>query len=803
MKFTLSWLKDYLDTDATLDQIVIGLTAVGLEVEGVQDKAQIYAPFKVAHVEEAVQHPDADRLRVCKVRTDDGVVHQVVCGAPNARTGMKAVFAPSGSYIPGLDVTLKKSQIRGVDSNGMLVSEKEMLLSDEHKGIIDLPEDTPIGTPMADLFGLNDPIVEINVTPNRADCAGIYGIARDLAALGLGTLKPLPNNPVKGAFQSPTKVTLAKDGHGCRTFYGRTIRGVKNGPSPEWLQNRLKSIGLRPISALVDITNYMTIGLCRPLHVYDADRLKGDIHVRGGQSGEKFDALNDKSYTLEGGMTAICDDSGVLGLGGIVGGTTTGCEDSTVNVFLECAYFDPSDIAKTGRKLQVISDARYRFERGVDPAFLAQATDIATRMIIDLCGGEASEIVIAGQAPSCAREIVFTPGLTSKLGGIDIDPARQKNILLHLGFAVKNSGDHWVVNPPSWRADIEGAADLVEEVLRIHGLDHIPPVSVRADDTRSLATQPVSYLRRSAVARSLAARGLQECVTWSFMAEKLADQFLPKDINVDTKAITLVNPISSDLSRLRTSILPNLVNALKRNHDRGHGNAALFEVGPVFFGINPEDTKDVAAGVRHGGAGSRHWSGADASRPVDAFDAKADALAAIAACGGPASLQVGDDAPEWYHPGRSGVLRLGKNIIAHFGEIHPLILEEIDIQGPVCGFELFLESLPQTRAKGTAKKLLALSALQPLTRDFAFLLDRAITADNLVRAIAGADKNLIADVSVFDVYQGKGIADTQKSVAVSVKIQPKDATLRDEEIDALSTRIIKEVESKTGGKLRA
>lgn len=802
MKFTLSWLKDYLETDATLEAIVEGLTAGGLEVESVEDKAAIYAPFKVALVEEATQHPDADRLRVCKVRTQDGIV-QVVCGAPNARTGMKAVFAPSGSYIPGLDVTLKKSAIRGVESNGMLVSEREMMLSDEHNGIIDLPQDVEIGTPMAALFGLDDVVIDISVTPNRADCAGVYGIARDLAARGLGKLKPLQNAPVKGGFKSPTAVAITDDGNGCAAFYGRTIRGVKNGPSPDWLQKRLKAVGLRPISALVDITNYMSVGMCRPLHVYDAGKLSGGIHVRRGRAGETFDALNDKAYDVDAGMTVIADDSGVLGLGGIVGGVTSGCDEATVDVFLECAYFDPADIARTGRKLQIISDARYRFERGVDPEFLGDATEIATRMILDLCGGEASDVVVAGRAPVIAKDIVFSPSLTAKLGGIEIPAARQKEILTALGFAVTVQGDRFAVRTPGWRGDIEGAADLVEEVLRIHGYQHITPVSVRAADTGALAAQPADYLRRSAAIRGLAARGMQECVTWSFMAEKLADSFLPKDVEVNTKAITLVNPISADLARMRTSILPNLIQALKRNQDRGHGQAALFEVGPVFFGVDPKDVKEVAAGARHGTAGPRHWSGPDASRPVDAFDAKADAMAAIVACGGPANLMITADAPHWYHPGRSGVIRIGKFALAHFGEIHPAILEDIDIQGPVCAFEVFLDVLPPSKAKGTAKKLLELSPLQPFSRDFAFMLDRGVSAEAVTKAVQGADRNLITEVSVFDVYQGKGMGENEKSVAVTVRIQPREATLKDEDIEALSAKIIKEVEAKTGGRLRA
>lgn len=814
MKFTLSWLKDYLETEASLAEIETALTAVGLEVEGVEDPAAKFSDFKVAYVEEAQPHPDADRLQVCKVRTANGVV-QVVCGAPNARAGMKAIFAPSGSYIPGLDVTLKKSKIRGIESNGMLVSEKEMMLSDEHKGIIDITDraDVEVGTPMANVFGMNDPVIEIGLTPNRADCAGIYGIARDLAAAGLGTLKPLPDTAIKGAFPSSIGVRLADDGQGCKAFYGRLIKSVKNRPSPAWLQARLKAIGLRPISALVDITNYFTHAYARPLHVYDAANVKGDILVRRGKSGEEFEALNDKSYKVDETMTCICDDSGLLGLGGIVGGVTTGSEEDTTDVFLECAYFCPVDIAKTGRKLGVISDARYRFERGVDPAFVAQGAELATQMILDICGGEASELVVAGACPEWNKEVIFDPKMTLSLGGIDIALEKQKSILTALGFTVSETGDKWQIKVPSWRGDIEGAADIVEEVLRINGLDNIEAVSVRhlVSDAETIGSleQPLDYLRRTKAQRSLAARGLQESVSWSFVSDELAEMFMPKDRAIDTAALTLVNPISNDLKRMRTSILSNLVPAILRNQDKGLSNGAyggvnLFEVGPVFFGINPEDTVEMAAGVRHLNKGGKHWSGEAASRAVDAFDAKADALAAIAACGGPESPQISDgDTPSWYHPGRSGTFRLGKNVLAYFGEVHPAILEELDIQGPVAAFEIFLDAIPAAKGKvKTAKKLLQVSPFQPLTRDFAFMLAEDVSADSVERAMVGVDRNLIENVSIFDVYKGKGVEDGKKSVAVRVFIQPKDATLTDKEIEDLSDKLVSVVEKKLGGTLR-
>lgn len=801
MKFTLSWLKDYLDTNATLDEILVKLTDVGLEVEGVEDRAAQYAPFKVVEVIEAVQHPNADRLRVCQVKTETGMI-QVVCGAPNARTGMKAVYAPEGSYIPGLDVVLKKTKIRDVESNGMMVSEREMKFGENHDGIIDLPADTPIGTPLADIYGLNDPVIEINVTPNRPDCAGIRGIARDLAAAGLGTLKPLSDKKIAGQFETSVTVDLkfsADQKDACPLFMGRMIKGVKNGPSPEWLQNRLKAIGLRPISALVDITNYFCVGLCRPLHVFDADKLKGNIHVRMAKKGETLAALNDKDYILDDGMTVVCDDSGVLGLGGIVGGRSTGCESDTVNVYLECAYFDPLRTARTGRSLQINSDARYRFERGIDPAFTVEAVELATQMILDLCGGTAGSVVQAGTIPSCTKEIPFDPAHYKKLIGEDVPADAQKKILQSLGFEMVGSGK---VKSPSWRPDVFGAADLVEEVARIRGYNAIPPVSVTKDGAvaKSAETPRGAKMRKCRIA--LAAAGLQECVTWSFMRDDLANQFGAND-RQNAARLKLVNPISTELVQMRPSVLPNLIEAASKNADKGLYNAALFEVGPVFFGTDLTEQPVVATGIRMGAMGNKHWSGAAASRPVDAYDAKADALEALAACGGvTAAVQVSRDAPRWYHPGRSGTLRMGANVIAAFGEIHPRILEDMKVTGPVIGFELFLENIPEAKRKGTAKSLLELSPFQPVARDFAFLADANVDADQFVKAIKSVDRNLIADVEVFDIYTGKGIEAGKKSVAISVVIQPKDHTLTDAEIEGISQKIVTVVLQKTGAMLR-
>ena len=797
MKFTLSWLKEYLDTDAPLDLILEKLTDIGLEVEGIEDRAAQYAPFKVVEVMEAVQHPNADRLRVCQVKTENGMI-QVVCGAPNARAGMKAILAPEGSYVPGIDMTMKKTKIRDVESNGMMASEREMKLGDDSNGIIDLPVDTPIGTSLASIYGLDDPVIEINVTPNRPDCAGIRGIARDLAAVGLGTLKPLPTEKVPAKFDTTVEIKLETPA--CPLFMGRMIKGVKNGPSPEWLQNRLKAIGLRPISALVDITNYFTIGLCRPLHVFDADKLKGNLTVRFAKSGETLDALNDKSYTLADTMVAVCDDSGVLGLGGIVGGTSTGCEIDTVNVLLECAYFDPLTIARAGRALGVSSDARYRFERGIDPAFTVDAVDLATQMILDICGGEAGSVVQAGSVPICTKTIAYNTDAFKKLMGYEVPATEQKQILEALGFKVDNN---WTVTTPSWRPDVFGVPDLIEEVARIKGLAAIPAVSVLKDGLLSKSAETPRGQKMRKTRNALAAQGLQECITWSFMSENLASQFGANDQQTSAR-LKLVNAISTELVQMRPSILPNLIEASQRNADRGFPNAALFEVGPIFKDVKPDAQPMVAAGIRFGAIGNKHWSGANAARNVDIYDAKADALRAVEAAGGPsANLQVSRDAPSYYHPGRSGALRLGANVIAYFGEIHPALLDEMKVSVPVVGFEVFIENIPEPKKKGTALPLVELSPFQPISRDFAFLADTAVDADSFVKAIKSVDRNLIGTVEIFDIYAGKGIEPGKKSVAISVMLQPKTATLTDAEIEGLSKKIIDIVTQKTGATLRA
>lgn len=798
MKFTLSWLKDYLDTDANLDEISEKLTSIGLEVDGIENPAEAMTGFVVGEVIACDQHPDADRLKVTTVDTGSEKL-QVVCGAPNCRLGLKGVFAPAGSYIAGLDVTLKKTKIRGQESNGMLCSEKELMLSEDHEGIIDLPADTPVGANAAEVLGLNDPVIEIGLTPNRGDCAGIYGIARDLAAAGLGTLKTPDTTPVKGSFDNPVSIDI-QEPDACPLFLGRYIKGVKNDASPAWLQQRLKAIGLRPISVLVDITNYFTIALNRPLHVYDADKLSGNIHVRFSKKGEKLDALNDKSYDLDDGMTAICDDSGVLGLGGIIGGVPSSVDENTKNIYLECAYFNPLQTALTGRALQIDSDARYRFERGIDPAFTLDGIELATKMIQDLCGGDASNLIQAGNVPDISKTISYAPDRVAQLGGCDVEPARQKEILTALGFTVDDAKGTWVITTPSWRHDVEGSADIVEEILRIVGLDNLPSLSLPKDD--SLPPALTAEQKRVLEARLLlAARGLLESVTWSFMDEKTADLF-GAAANENKKSLILVNPISSDLSIMRPSALANLIQAAIKNEARGFPNAALFEVGNIYHSVEPDGQIKTATGIRTGEAISRHW--ADQPRTVDAYDVKADVMAVAELAGlNPDSLQITTDAPAHYHPGRSGTVRLGKNIVAHFGEIHPAVLADMKVDFPVSGFEIFMDNLPSPRKKASAQKpLLKLSAFQPVSRDFAFIVDQTVPADKITGAIRGVDKKLITDITVFDIYIGKGVEDGKKSVALSITLQPVEKTLTDAEINDISKKIVQAVEQKTGGILR-
>ena len=800
MKFTVDWLKEHLDTQATLDQIVEKLTMVGLEVEKVTDRAKGLETFVVGYVVEAKQHPNADRLRVCQVDTGTEKV-ELVCGAPNAKTGMKGAFAPGGSYIPGTNITLKPTEIRGVMSNGMLLSEREMGISDEHDGIIELDENAKIGDRVVDVMGLNDPIIEIAITPNRGDCLGVRGIARDMAAAGLGALKPLANGPVPGTFKSPVQVNLNFDEatkSACPHFVGRYIRGVQNGESPKWLKDKLLAIGLRPISALVDITNLLTMDLGRPLHVFDVAHLDGDVQARMAKPGEKLLALNGKEYTLSADMCVIADNSKVEALGGVIGGEASGCTETTTDVYVECAYFDPIRTATTGRKLQVISDARFRFERGVDPAFLETGMEIATRLIMDLCGGEPSEIVNAGTEANWKRDIALRPERIKTLGGIDIPLEEIERILIVLGFGVDGDNRLFKVAIPSWRSDIVSEACLVEEVVRIYGFDKIPAVPVRADSGLPQNALLADQKRHSQARRVLAKRGMVEAVTYSFLSNADADLF-----GGAPDSVKLVNPISSDLDVMRPSLLPNLLNAANRNVSRGMNSVAMFEVGPQFKGDLPKDQLTIAAGIRTNQIGSKHWN--QGPRTVDVFDAKADALAVLEDLGAPAAkLQAIAEAPAWYHPGRSGVLCLGpKNKLAYFGEIHPGLLKRMGIKGQIIGFEIFVDALPKPKAKPSARKPhLNLPQLHTVDRDFAFVVNDDVAASAVVNAAIGADKKLITNVSVFDVFSGENLGEAKKSIAISVTMQPIEQTFTDAEIDAVAEKVIANVSKSTGGSLR-
>ncbi len=795
MKFTLSWLKEYLDTSATLEQIVDGLIGVGLEVEEIDDKTRLLAPFKVAYVVEAAKHPNADKLRLCRVETDTGII-QVVCGAPNARTGMKAIIALPGAVIPSSGETLELGMIRGSESQGMMCSERELLISQEHDGIIEVSSDWPVGTPAVTALGLDDPMIYVKVTPNRPDALGIYGIARDLAAKGLGKLKPLKANPVAGAFESPIKVSLdfAGDTTPCPLFVGRYIKGVKNGPSPQWLQRRLKAIGLRPISALVDITNYITFAYGRPLHVFDADKVKGNIRARMAKDGESLNALDGKSYTLGSAMTVIADDNGPEGVAGIIGGEATGCSEATTNVFLEAAYFDPLRTAATGRKLGVVSDARYRFERGIDPAFTPAGAEIGTQMILDLCGGSASTLVIAGAIPDTARAFTLRATRVEALAGVAIPLAEQKSILSALGFTVTETAAGLDCAVPSWRPDVHGEADLVEEVCRIYGVDNIPAVAMQR--THPIATPVLNILQRRMLAtrRTLAARGFNEAVTWSFIPEEHAKLF-----GGGQAELKLANPISSELSDMRPSLLPNLIAAAGRNMKRGFADLSLSEIGHAYAGDAPKDETLRAAGIRRGSTVARSWQAS--ARGVDVFDAKADALAVLEAAGAAVTgLQVVAGAPNWYHPGRSGTIQMGpQNKLAYFGEIHPRVLAAMDVKGPLVAFEVVLNAIPVPKAKSATRAALSASDLLPVSRDFAFVVDDGVEADKLIKAAKAADKAVITDATVFDVFKLEG---AKKSYAVEVTLQPRDKTFTDEEIEAVSQKIIAGVAKATGGTLR-
>jgi phenylalanyl-tRNA synthetase beta chain len=808
MKFTLAWLKDHLDTEASLGDICATLDRIGIEVEEVQNPGEKLGAFVIARVVEATQHPQADRLRVCKVDAGQGVL-EVVCGAPNARTGLVGVFAPIGSFIPGTGMTLERKPVRGVVSNGMLCSERELEISEDHQGIIDLPADLAkhVGKRYVDVLELEDPILHVKVTPNRPDCLSVRGIARDLAAAGLGKLKPETHGYTKsGEIEHPVPITLEfpqEAASACPVFASRYIAGVKNGPSPKWLERRLRAIGLRPISALVDITNYLTFDRGRPLHVYDADKLNGGIRARLGKAGEKFDALDNKSYVVDASNCVIADDKAVLGFGGIVGGVSSSCTAETRNVLIESAYFDPVRTAHTGRAKGIISDARTRFERGIDPHSCIAGANLAAAMVLELCGGKASKLRVAGKEPVAATVVAFDPSRVTRLGGIDIEAAEAKAILTRLGFKVDGKGDELKVTAPSWRPDVTGAADLVEEIIRIAGIDKVPaaPMPRAAGVARPVLTEGQNRVRRCR--RILAGRGLVEAITWSFIKEVEARHF-----GGGREGLRVANPISSEMTDMRPSLLPGLMVAVQRNRDRGYADVGLFEVGQAYRGDTPEDQIMVAAGVRAGNirmAGSgRHWAAAAAS--ADVFDAKADAAAVLMALGlDPAKAQVTRDAPGWYHPGRSGVLRLGPKVeLAHFGEVHPETLKALKVDAPLAVFEVFLSAIPAQRRKPTrAKAPLGELDLQPVRRDFAFLVRRDVAAADIIKAAQGAEKKLIAGVSVFDVFEGGKLAEEgRKSIAIEVVLQPVERTLTDTEIEAVSVRIVEAVKKATGGEIR-
>ncbi|MCB1515785.1 MAG: phenylalanine--tRNA ligase subunit beta [Hyphomicrobiaceae bacterium] len=811
MKFTLSWLKDHLDTTASLEDIEKALSAIGLEVEAIENPTAKLGAFTIARVVEAKQHPNADRLRVLQVEIAKGKpLMEVVCGAPNARAGMFGVFAPLGTHIPGSGITLEKKPVRGIVSNGMMCSAAELELSDESDGIIDVDPALAdkVGSRYVEALGLDDPVIEVSLTPNRPDCTGVRGIARDLAAAGLGKLKPPRKlGKIEGKDACPVDIKLGfskETANACPVFAGRCVTGLKNGPSPAWMQQRLKAVGLRPINALVDVTNYISNDLGRPLHVYDAGKLKGAVRARLGKRGESFLGLDGKTYEVDETMCVIADDSGPLGLGGIMGGEDTGSTEATADVLIESAWFDPVRTALTGRKTGLVTDARYRFERGVDPQSVIPGLDLATDLILEICGGTPSKANVAGAPPDPKRHIAFNPTRVSALSGLDVPEAEMKRILTALGFEIsaKGKSGNLDVLVPSWRPDVEGAADLVEEIVRIVGIDKVPstPLPRVPGVARPVLTELQRRMRRAR--RTLAARGLVEAVTFSFITKREAEMF-----GGGADALDLSNPISVEMSSMRPSLLPGLLAAARRNMNRGIADIALFELGQAYRGARPEDQYISAAGVRtgtaHAAAAGRHWSGHAGA--IDLFDAKADAAAVLDALGiDAAKAQVTRDAPSYYHPGRSGTLRLGpKLVLAHFGAIHPRTLAALDIDGPAVMFEVFLDNLPAEKRKTRARPPLVESDLMPVTRDFAFLLDRDVAAADVVRAAQGADKALVASVSVFDLFEGGKLAeDGKKSLAIAVTLQPTTQTFTEKDIETVSTKIIAAVSKATGGEIR-
>ncbi|NEI68574.1 phenylalanine--tRNA ligase subunit beta [Rhizobium lusitanum] len=806
MKFTLSWLKEHLETDATLDEICARLTMIGLEVEDVDDKAA-FKPFVIAKVLSAEKHPQADRLKVLMVDTGSGAPVQVVCGAPNARAGLVGAFAAPGIYVPGIDVTLAIGNIRGVESRGMMCSEKELEISDSHDGIIDLPEDAPVGTSFASYAGLDDPVIEINLTPNRPDCTSVFGIARDLAASGLGTLKSpaAPSFAVEGETTTELRIDL-DDARLCPGFALRLVRGVKNGPSPKWMQQRLLAIGLRPISALVDITNYMTFDQGRPMHVFDAAKVKGNLVVRRAMDGETVLALDEREYKLNPSNVVISDDNGVESIGGIMGGEHSGCDENTTDVLIESALWDPMNIAKSGRSLGIITDARYRFERGVDPEYMVPGLERTTELVLACCGGTAAKARVEGYKGYEAKVVDFPLSEVKRLTGLEVSADESKSILTKLGFSVSGSGERVSVAVPSWRPDVDGKADLVEEIMRIHGVDNIKPQPLSSHNAVNGKILTTLQIRTRTAKRALASRGMLEAVTWSFISEDQAKLF-----GGGSNALKLANPIAADMSDMRPSLLPGLLSAAQRNADKGYGDVAIFEVSGTYENDTPAGQRRVAGGIRRGtatlaGAG-RMWSNAakGGGKPVDVFDAKADALAVIEACGLPmGNIQIEQGGPAWYHPGRSGTIKMGpKVVLGYFGEFHPKTLEALDVSGALAGFEVYVDAMPEPKKKATrTKPALELSPFQAVKRDFAFVVDKSVEAGAVVRAAVGADRKLVTGVNVFDIFEGASLGEGKKSIAIEVQIQPAERTLTDEDFEALTQKIVANVTKSTGGVLR-
>ena len=796
MKFTLSWLKTHLDTQASVAEISEVLTDLGLEVEGIENPIEKLSSFTIGYVESAEKHPDADKLKICQVNTKDGLT-QIICGAPNARAGITVVIASPGTYVPGLDITIGVGKIRGVESFGMMCSEHEMELSDEHDGIIELPSGE-VGQTFSDWLAKNDPskvdpVIEIAITPNRPDALGIRGIARDLAARGLGKMKPCDVEIVPATFQSNLSVSIDADTlDGCAVFTGRLIKGLTNGPSPAWLQNQLRAIGLRPISFLVDVTNFFTYDQNRPLHVFDADKVAGDLRVHRAVGGETITALDDKDYTLQAGQMVISDDNGAQSIAGIMGGVDTGCTEDTVNVFVESAYWDPVQIAYAGRALKINSDARYRFERGVDPSFTPEGLEHAVRMIVDHAGGEASQLIVAGQVPDVSRAYKLDAKRVISLVGMDIPESTQRQTLTALGFRLEGNMAH----VPSWRPDVQGEADLVEEVARIASLTKLVGKPLpRIPGVPKPVLTPMQ-LRSSAARRTAAALGYNECVTYSFIDAQAASLFGGGD-----DATMLENPISTDMSHMRPGLLPGLLRAASRNQARGFADMALFEVGHAFQGGEPGEQHLQVAGILIGRTGPKDVLGE--SRVVDVYDAKADAEAILSAIGAPAKVQVLRGGEAWWHPGRHGRICLGpKKVMGVFGEIHPKILREMDIKGPAVAFTLYPDEIPLPKKKTIARPALKVTDLQAVERDFAFVVDVNVEALTLVNAAAGADKALITDVRIFDEFIGGSLGEGKKSLAVTVRLQPTEATLKDKEIEAVAAKIVEKVRKATGGVLR-